>query len=159
MTHLLLPHCGIELVDLLPAMLRILAPTLVVLDISHNSFSHLPVELKQCLSLEELNISSNPMRLISPFIGTLYSLRQLQMDQCTIHTLPSEMQDLANLHTLCRKSCVVCDEIKLISSSSESSRFPAVVALSPRSARDTQGRREPLLPRMGTGRGTYSREL
>jgi Leucine-rich repeat (LRR) protein len=103
-THVLLPSCDIELVRLLPAMLRILAPTLVVLDISHNSFTHLPIELKQCMSLEELNISSNPMRLIPSFIGTLYSLRQLQMDHCTIHTLPSEMQDLANLHTLCRTS-------------------------------------------------------
>ena len=103
-THLLLPRCDAELVTVLPKLLAILAPTLVVLDISHNAFTALPDELKQCLSLEELNVSCNPLREIPSYIGSLFNLRQLQLDQCTLQGLPSEMQELVNLHTLCSKS-------------------------------------------------------
>lgn len=103
-THLLLSRCGTGLVQVLPSLLAVLAPTLVVLDISHNAFTTLPDELRQCLSLEELNVSSNPLRSVPPFIGGLFNLRQVQLDQCTLQSLPVEMQDLMSLHTLCRES-------------------------------------------------------
>lgn len=103
-THLLLSGCEAELVQLLPNLLAVLAPTLVVLDISHNAFTTLPDELKQCLSLEELNVTANPLRSIPPFIGGLFNLRQIQLDQCTLQALPIEMQNLASLHTLCSTS-------------------------------------------------------
>lgn len=90
--------------QILPSLLAVLAPTLVVLDISHNAFTVLPNELRQCLSLEELNVSTNPLRSIPPFIGGLFNLRQLQLDQCTLQALPVEMQNLSSLHTLCRES-------------------------------------------------------
>jgi Leucine-rich repeat (LRR) protein len=108
-THLLLSRCGTELVQILPSLLAVLAPTLVVLDISHNAFTVLPDELRQCLSLEELNVSTNPLRSIPPFIGGLFSLRQLQVDQCTLQALPVEMQNLASLHTLCGEFTSILD--------------------------------------------------
>lgn len=101
MTHLLLPSVGSHLVNILPSLLSIVAPTVVVVDLSDNDLSFVPEEIQQCALLEELNLSRNPVRQLPRWIGSLVSLRMFQADSCSLHVLPEEMACLENLHTLC----------------------------------------------------------
>ena len=106
-THLLLPGVGIQ--DSLSLLLDILAPTLVVLDISNNDLSFLPETLARCNLLEELNISGNPVRSLPLWMGDLVGLRMLMVDGCRLQSIPLELSTLSNLHTMCaRRNRLVC---------------------------------------------------
>ncbi|WVR06412.1 hypothetical protein IAU60_003443 [Kwoniella sp. DSM 27419] len=102
-THLLLPSCGSHILSFLPALISILAPSLVVLDISNNDLSFLPSTLANCSSLEELNVSSNPLRQLPSFFGDLIGLQVLAVDNCSVQSLPVELSLLGSLHTLCAR--------------------------------------------------------
>ncbi|EIW73519.1 hypothetical protein TREMEDRAFT_25033 [Tremella mesenterica DSM 1558] len=54
-----------------------------------------------CKSLEELNISGNPLRVLPAWIGGLTALRMLVADQCSLGGLVADTQNLERLHTLC----------------------------------------------------------
>jgi hypothetical protein len=103
-THLLLPHFGSDIIHILPSLLNVLAPTLVVLDLSDNGLTALPQALQQCTSLEELNISNNPLRSLPTWLSDLAGLRVLVVDRCGIQSLPQELAQLIALHTLCGRS-------------------------------------------------------
>ena len=100
-THLLLPSCGSEIVAILPDILAVVAPSLVVLDLSDNDLPSLPDAIQHSLSLEELNVSENPLRALPSWIGDLCSLRVLQVDGCQLQNLSVESGGLTNLHTIC----------------------------------------------------------
>ncbi|WVW84780.1 hypothetical protein I302_106815 [Kwoniella bestiolae CBS 10118] len=102
-THLLLPSCGSHIISFLPSLLDILAPSLVVLDISDNDLTFLPESLHNCASLEELNISGNPLRQVPTWVGDLIALRVLAVDDCGLQCLPAELAQLGGLHTLCAR--------------------------------------------------------
>ncbi|ORY25617.1 RhoGEF domain-domain-containing protein [Naematelia encephala] len=99
-THLLLPDCGSQLVPILPSLLVMLAPTLIVLDLSQNDITFLPECMRHCTSLEELNLSGNPLRTLPVWLGELTSLRMLVIDGCGLQNMPP-LASLASLHTLC----------------------------------------------------------
>ncbi|KAL7420805.1 hypothetical protein Q5752_004758 [Cryptotrichosporon argae] len=100
-THLLLPAVGSIILDLLPALFDVLAPTLVVADISYNDLTLLPEALAQCSALEELNVSGNSLHTLPPFLGELRSLHMLVADDCSLLSLPGELANAASIHTLC----------------------------------------------------------
>ncbi|ODN81762.1 hypothetical protein L202_02145 [Cryptococcus amylolentus CBS 6039] len=100
-THLLLPSCGPQIVGFLSPLLSVLAPSLVVLDLSNNNLSAIPDTLQHCTSLEELNLSDNPLWNIPNWIGALVGLRVLVMDGCGISSLPEEICHLHALHSIC----------------------------------------------------------
>nr|XP_019012857.1 uncharacterized protein I206_02353 [Kwoniella pini CBS 10737]OCF51638.1 hypothetical protein I206_02353 [Kwoniella pini CBS 10737] len=102
-THLLLPSCGSHIISFLPSLLEILAPSLVALDISDNDLSFLPETLQSCSSLEELNVSGNPLRQIPMWVGDLIAMRVLAVDNCGLQSLPVELAQLGGLHTLCAR--------------------------------------------------------
>lgn len=108
-THLLLPSCGSRILDLLPRLLSVLAPSLVVLDLSDNKLSLLPDSLQCCTSLEELNLSGNPLRLLPQWMGSLSALRVLVVDGCGLTVLPQGLCHLHHLHTICvRRNKLMC---------------------------------------------------
>ncbi|WWD18566.1 hypothetical protein CI109_103019 [Kwoniella shandongensis] len=102
-THLILPSYGSHILEFLPGLLAVLAPSLVVLDISCNDLSFLPENLQYCTSLEELNVSGNPLRQMASWFGELIASRVLVVDDCGIQTLPNEISNLHSLHTLCAR--------------------------------------------------------
>ncbi|WVQ96428.1 hypothetical protein IAU59_003533 [Kwoniella sp. CBS 9459] len=81
----------------------VLAPSLVVLDLSNNDLSFVPDALAQCSALEELDLSSNPIRQVPSFVGDLITLRVLAVDECGLQSLASELAQLGGLHTLCAR--------------------------------------------------------
>ena len=103
-THLLLPGCGSDLIPILPSLLSVLAPTLVVLDVSSNDLTFLPAGLHECTVLEELNVSGNPLRQLPSWISALVALRVLVVDQCHLQSLTPEIAQLSSLHTICGQS-------------------------------------------------------
>ncbi|WVQ80694.1 hypothetical protein IAT38_002799 [Cryptococcus sp. DSM 104549] len=100
-THLLLSGCGSHILTFLPRLLSVLAPSLVVLDLSHNDLSFIPETLRYCLKLEELNVADNPLMQLPPWVGDMTGLRMLVLDGCGVHSLPVEVSRLYALHTLC----------------------------------------------------------
>ncbi|WWC62684.1 uncharacterized protein I303_105281 [Kwoniella dejecticola CBS 10117] len=102
-THLLLPSCGSHIISFLPSLLEILAPSLVVLDISDNDLFFLPETLQSCNSLEELNVTKNPLRQLPAWVGDLTAMRVLAVDGCGLQSLPVELAQLGGLHTLCAR--------------------------------------------------------
>ncbi|WVN85128.1 uncharacterized protein L203_100270 [Cryptococcus depauperatus CBS 7841] len=100
-THLLLSSCGSQILDFLPRLLSVLAPSLVVLDLSNNNLCITPESLRYCASLEELNLSDNPLRVLPSSLEDLVGLRVLVADGCGLSTLPSEISMLHSLHTIC----------------------------------------------------------
>ena len=103
-THLLLPNVGSGINSVLSILLSVLAPSLVVLDLSSNYLSFLPESLQNCTSLEELNLSENPIRVLPGWVGELTGLRMLVVDGCGLQSLPSEIAALHSLHTICGMS-------------------------------------------------------
>ncbi|KAJ3790255.1 hypothetical protein GGU10DRAFT_340918 [Lentinula aff. detonsa] len=77
-----------------------ISTTLLALDISANFLDALPPMLAQCHSLEELNIASNPLRVLPVFLAGLTNLRVLIADATGIATLPDQLADLEKLHTI-----------------------------------------------------------
>ncbi|WVQ73148.1 hypothetical protein IAR50_002712 [Cryptococcus sp. DSM 104548] len=100
-THLLLPSCGPQILGFLSPLLSVLAPSLVVLDLSNNNLSAIPDTLQHCTLLEELNLSDNPLWKIPAWVGALVGLRVLVMDGCGISSLPEELCQLHLLHSIC----------------------------------------------------------
>jgi hypothetical protein len=77
-----------------------ISSTLLALDISANFLVALPPCLETCFHLEELNIASNPLRVIPVFLSHLTSLRVLIADATGISTLPDSLSELDKLHTI-----------------------------------------------------------
>jgi Leucine-rich repeat (LRR) protein len=100
-THVLLPDHGSNLSPILSSLLLVVAPTLVVLDISDNGLFFLPEVLRHCTTLEEFNISSNPLKALPSWLGDLTGLRMLVVDRCGLQNLPQELAHLTALHTIC----------------------------------------------------------
>ncbi|KAI0321689.1 hypothetical protein OF83DRAFT_1168216 [Amylostereum chailletii] len=101
-THLLVGSSSTP--NAIPLFLSVALPsistTLLALDISCNFLGALPPALESCANLEELNISSNPLRALPVFIAELRSLRVLISDSTGITTLPPPLSALERLHTL-----------------------------------------------------------
>ncbi|THH10544.1 hypothetical protein EW145_g1259 [Phellinidium pouzarii] len=101
-THLLVG--GSSTPNSIPAFLTATLPqintTLLVLDISANFLASLSPALALCSSLEELNISANPLRALPEFLADLTSLRLLIADCTGISTIPAPLLALQKLHTL-----------------------------------------------------------
>ncbi|KAJ9117600.1 hypothetical protein QFC22_004450 [Naganishia vaughanmartiniae] len=102
-THLLLSRVGLgeQVIDLLSVLLPVVASTLVVLDLSSNLMLNLPPLLARCHSLEELNISENPLVSLPSWMGELTNLRMLIADGCGLKSLPGDMVRARLLHTIC----------------------------------------------------------
>ncbi|KAG7099408.1 hypothetical protein E1B28_001261 [Marasmius oreades] len=74
--------------------------TLLALDISANFLGAIPPALEACVQLEELNIGSNPLRVLPSFLSKLQNLRVLMADSTGITTLSETLADLDKLHTI-----------------------------------------------------------
>lgn len=107
-THLLLSRVGLgeQVIDLLSVLLPVVASTLVVLDVSSNLMLDFPPFLARCHSLEELNLSENPLISLPCWMGELTNLRMLIADGCGLKSLPEDMIKARLLHTICGKSAV-----------------------------------------------------
>lgn len=72
-----------------------------MIDISDNDLSFLPEELQNCTLVEELNVSSNPLRILPGWMGELIGIRVLVIDGCLLQGMPQELSHMVSLHTLC----------------------------------------------------------
>ncbi|KAG8824856.1 hypothetical protein FRC19_000967 [Serendipita sp. 401] len=101
-THLLLGSCATP--NLLPHFLvNVLPPvahSLLVLDISACFLTSLPPPLAACRNLEELNVASNPLRVLPTWLAVLTNLRVLIADSIGTSTLPPSLSAAVQLHTL-----------------------------------------------------------
>lgn len=101
-THLLIGSSSTP--NSVPSFLTSVLPriwhTLLALDISANFLVALPPALASCENMEELNIASNPLRVLPVFLSHLVSLRVLIADATGISTLPDSLCGLDRLHTL-----------------------------------------------------------
>ncbi|KAF8140081.1 hypothetical protein EV363DRAFT_326100 [Boletus edulis] len=101
-THLLVGSSSTP--NSIPAFLTSTLPqichSLLALDISANFLAALPPALASCANLEELNIASNPLRVLPVFLSHLVALRVLIADATGIGTLPDSLSALDRLHTL-----------------------------------------------------------
>ncbi|KAI0257518.1 hypothetical protein BJV78DRAFT_1293142 [Lactifluus subvellereus] len=97
-THLLIGSSitASALPPFLTTVLPTISTTLLALDISTNFLGALPPALESCVCLEELNVSSNPLRALPLFITQLTSLRVLIADS-TVHTLSIRRNKLYSL--------------------------------------------------------------
>lgn len=99
-THLSMVNCPLPSYD----MLRI-PNMLVVLDMSSSQLTTLPESLALCTSLEELNISRNPLgtsNMVAPMscLRALENLRVLLADDCKLPVVPHEILSLQRLQIL-----------------------------------------------------------
>ncbi|KIJ68241.1 hypothetical protein HYDPIDRAFT_24539 [Hydnomerulius pinastri MD-312] len=101
-THLLVGSSSTP--NSIPAFLTTTLPqichSLLALDISTNFLVAIPPSLASCENLEELNVASNPLRVLPVFLSYLVSLRVLIADATGISTLPDSLCALDRLHTL-----------------------------------------------------------
>lgn len=101
-THLLVGSSSTP--NSIPAFLTNTLPqichSLLALDISANFLVALPPALASCGNLEELNVASNPLRVLPVFLSHLVALRVLIADATGIGTLPDSLAALDHLHTL-----------------------------------------------------------
>ncbi|KAH0838462.1 hypothetical protein J3R83DRAFT_6774 [Lanmaoa asiatica] len=101
-THLLVGSSNTP--NSIPAFLTNTLPqichSLLALDISANFLVALPPALASCGNLEELNVASNPLRVLPVFLSHLVALRVLIADATGIGTLPDSLSALDRLHTL-----------------------------------------------------------
>lgn len=98
-THLSMKGCA------LPASLFdvLLVPmALVVLDLSGTGLDRLPAPLRHCPTLEELNVSANPLAAPAHWapLAALPALRVLLADDCGLAALPLELRDTRQLRVL-----------------------------------------------------------
>ena len=89
-------HLPSFLVNNLPSI----AHSLLALDISANYLASLPLALAACRNLEELNIGSNPLRVLPTWLAVLTNLRVLIADSIGISTIPPTLSGAVQLHTL-----------------------------------------------------------
>lgn len=92
------------MIEYLHLLLEAMSPTLLVVDLSDNDLAFLPESLQRCSLLEELNLGGNPLRKLPPWIGALTNLRMAMLDGCALQSLPREMAELRQMHTLCGMS-------------------------------------------------------
>lgn len=101
-THLLVGSSSTP--NSIPAFLTNTLPqvcySLLALDISANFLVALPPALASCENLEELNVASNPLRVLPVFLSHLVALRVFIADATGISTLPDSLAALDRLHTL-----------------------------------------------------------
>ena len=101
-THLLVGSSSTP--NFIPAFLTNTLPqichSLLALDISANFLVALPPALASCENLEELNVASNPLRVLPVFLSHLVALQVLIADATGIGTLPDSLSALDRLHTL-----------------------------------------------------------
>ncbi|KAG8219966.1 hypothetical protein J3R82DRAFT_971 [Butyriboletus roseoflavus] len=101
-THLLVGSSSTP--NSIPAFLTNTLPqichSLLALDISANFLVALPPALASCGNLEELNVASNPLRVLPVFLSHLVALRVLIADATGIGTLSDSLAALDRLHTL-----------------------------------------------------------
>ncbi|KAJ8702843.1 hypothetical protein PTI98_001520 [Pleurotus ostreatus] len=101
-THLIVGSSNTP--NIMPAFLSNTVPqicnTLLALDISANFLGALPPCLAMCSQLEELNIASNPLRVLPAFLCELHNLQVLISDCTGIATLPDCLAELERLHTI-----------------------------------------------------------
>ena len=101
-THLLVGSSDTP--NSIPAFLTNTLPqichSLLALDISANFLVALPPALASCENLEELNVASNPLRVLPVFLSHLVALRVFIADATGIGTLPDSLSALDRLHTL-----------------------------------------------------------
>jgi len=101
-THLLVGSSSTP--NSIPAFLTNTLPqichSLLALDISANFLVALPPALASCENLEELNVASNPLRVLPVFLSHLMALRVLIADATGIGTLPDSLSALDRLQTL-----------------------------------------------------------
>ncbi|KAI9572792.1 hypothetical protein HD554DRAFT_1359366 [Boletus coccyginus] len=101
-THLLVGSSSTP--NSIPAFLTNTLPqichSLLALDISANFLVALPPALASCENLEELNVASNPLRVLPVFLSHLVALRVLIADATGIATLPDSLSALDRLQTL-----------------------------------------------------------
>lgn len=100
-THLLLANIGSAILPILNALIEVLAPSLLVADLSENDLSFLPENLRRCSHLEELNVSGNPLRQLPVWLAEVNSLQVLVVDGCGLSGIPGELSHLRHLHTVC----------------------------------------------------------
>ncbi|KAJ7885733.1 hypothetical protein B0H14DRAFT_1340260 [Mycena olivaceomarginata] len=83
--HLLLGSSGSP--NALPSFLTTVIPqictSLLARDLSANFLNALPPSLALCVCLEELNIASNPLRVLPVFLADLLHLRVIIADSCS----------------------------------------------------------------------------
>lgn len=103
-THLLLPAIGSSILHILPSLIAVLAPSLLVADLSDNDLSYLPESFRHSTLLEELNVSNNPLRALPVWLSELVSLHVLVVDGCGLATMPAELGQLGRIHTVCGMS-------------------------------------------------------
>ncbi|WFD45737.1 hypothetical protein GLX27_000361 [Malassezia furfur] len=102
-THLSMKACALPL----PAYDVLRIPTsLVVLDLSHAALDRLPPALAHCGTLEELNVSHNPLHDLAHWapLGALHRLRVLLADACALPALPTELAETRELEVLALRS-------------------------------------------------------
>jgi hypothetical protein len=82
--------------------------SLLALDISANFLGALLPVLADCENLEELNVSSNSLRVLPVFLADLINLRVFfkGCDSTGISTLPETIVDFDKLHTVSVRACV-----------------------------------------------------
>jgi Leucine-rich repeat (LRR) protein len=102
-THLLLSSSSTpnSIPSFLLTNLPNLSTTLLALDISANFLLSLPASLTTLTVLEELNVSSNPLRVLPTFLSSLHrSLRILIADSVGLTSLPIEMTCMKRLNVI-----------------------------------------------------------
>jgi hypothetical protein len=137
-THLLLADVGSSIALVLPSLITVLAPSLLVADLSNNELSFLPESLRYSALLEELNVSNNPIRALPVWVSDLNSLHVMVVDGCGLATMPGELSQLSHLHTICGTS--MCGA-QLISSPSQPVCVSPGLAMPTQSPGDVAGRR------------------
>jgi hypothetical protein len=81
---------------------------LAELNLAHNSFSVLPLELSRLVRLTKLNVADNSIRIIQPeVLETLKSLRELVLDDNPIDILPPRLAEISTLSRLSLRNVVV----------------------------------------------------
>ncbi|KAG8830814.1 hypothetical protein FRC17_004181 [Serendipita sp. 399] len=101
-THLLLGSCATpnHLPHFLVSTLPSISHSLLVLDVSACFLNTLPPPLAACRNLEELNVASNPLRVLPTWLAVLTNLRVLIADSIGTSTLPPSLSAAVQLHTL-----------------------------------------------------------
>lgn len=85
---------------LLDLLLPVISSTVVAVDVANNSLRSIPSGLRQCLGVEELRLSGNPLVALPSWLGQMSSLRLLDVDNCKLKALSSDLMHATNLQTI-----------------------------------------------------------
>lgn len=81
----------------IPMNMKMLAPILRTLDLSHNLFKSIPEEIGIYIMLKNLNLSHNKLTLLPDAMGALIKLEILNASVNQITSLPDSLSSLKNL--------------------------------------------------------------